>query len=705
MTLLQYIGEWVGWKMIKVRRDVIEYVEEHGSGGSQTFLGLTDTPSSYTDQSGKGVKVNTPANGLMFYTIIDTFKDLKDVPVYTGNALKFLRIKSDESGVEWVTSDAPLYGSDTQIPYMYHGNYGYSGSFTFDEPNNKLSVINIGCISIMTDAVQASGAYYICLDNELFQDGDIKLYQDNGFKIGVYLSEEFGHLCKLMPRGISIGYKTSEPYIDNYSILIGSCINANDRENIAIGYDIANNIGRSNILIGNNIGNVGNSTVSIGYYSGQNSTGSNNIFLGYSAGKNQTTLSDLLIIDNQDRGTAANEQTKSMFYGVFGADISSQTLRINAKTGIGKSSSSVAYLSLPAGTTTVAPMKIESGSLLTTPQIGAFEFWGGRFYLTDGNPTRKIIAWNPMTASGDIIYGGANGVETRLAKGTNGQVLTLVSGLPAWQTPSTITYGSQYQIPVTNAGGTGFSYSSYFTYGFTIGQIVKSSHANIISEFYKTDGSGNTVNKIAIADSISGSEIGLVYTLNNYNYIISAYDDNNNLFSYCNGGLVSDFFNIGSYYNMNIIDEAKIYLAQNISSDVLNDLRFYNNSGVFTVEKCTVANDAKGHGTWKTFLKSLDAFTALTVQNNASTWDCYTGLNKTVSISANWGLTISNFENGMFGDLKVTVTEGTPDITLTASGVTFKGNGNLLDLANGIYHLCWVCSSSSTIEYNIALYE
>lgn len=42
-------------------------------------------------------------------------------------------------------------------------------------------------------------------------------------------------------------------------------------------------------------------------------------------------------------------------------------------------------------------------------------------------------ALSPMTSSGDIIYGGASGTGTRLAKGTDGQVLTLASGIPAWQ--------------------------------------------------------------------------------------------------------------------------------------------------------------------------------------------------------------------------------------------------------------------------------
>ena len=43
---------------------------------------------------------------------------------------------------------------------------------------------------------------------------------------------------------------------------------------------------------------------------------------------------------------------------------------------------------------------------------------------------------NPMTASGDIIYGGTSGTPTRLAKGTDGQVLTLTSGNPSWAAAS-----------------------------------------------------------------------------------------------------------------------------------------------------------------------------------------------------------------------------------------------------------------------------
>jgi hypothetical protein len=40
---------------------------------------------------------------------------------------------------------------------------------------------------------------------------------------------------------------------------------------------------------------------------------------------------------------------------------------------------------------------------------------------------------NPMTTAGDMIYGGVAGAPTRLAAATDGWVLTLVSGAPAWQ--------------------------------------------------------------------------------------------------------------------------------------------------------------------------------------------------------------------------------------------------------------------------------
>ena len=59
----------------------------------------------------------------------------------------------------------------------------------------------------------------------------------------------------------------------------------------------------------------------------------------------------------------------------------------------------------------------------------ALYVWSGSAWSA---PTSGMA--NPMTTSGDVIYGGASGTPTRLAAGSNGQVLTLAAGIPSWAT-------------------------------------------------------------------------------------------------------------------------------------------------------------------------------------------------------------------------------------------------------------------------------
>ena len=64
----------------------------------------------------------------------------------------------------------------------------------------------------------------------------------------------------------------------------------------------------------------------------------------------------------------------------------------------------------------------------------------GYFLKTQGagaNPAWAAAMSNPMTAAGDIVYGGASGVPTRLAKGSALQFLRMNSGAtaPEWTTP------------------------------------------------------------------------------------------------------------------------------------------------------------------------------------------------------------------------------------------------------------------------------
>lgn len=73
---------------------------------------------------------------------------------------------------------------------------------------------------------------------------------------------------------------------------------------------------------------------------------------------------------------------------------------------------------------------------------------------------------NPMTTLGDVIYGGASGTPTRLAVGTEGHVLKVVSGSPAWAAESgggittlnTLTAATQ--TFATGTSGTDFGISS-----------------------------------------------------------------------------------------------------------------------------------------------------------------------------------------------------------------------------------------------------
>lgn len=93
------------------------------------------------------------------------------------------------------------------------------------------------------------------------------------------------------------------------------------------------------------------------------------------------------------------------------------------------------------------------------------------------------------------------------------------------------------------------------------------------------------------------------------------------------------------------------------------------------------------------------AYATLAVTSNATTWDCSTGLNKRVTISANLALTITNLVDGMSGDLVVNVSS-ISSITITTTGFTQKKYGSLTSKPIGKYHLCWICEGTN-IDFNI----
>ena len=50
--------------------------------------------------------------------------------------------------------------------------------------------------------------------------------------------------------------------------------------------------------------------------------------------------------------------------------------------------------------------------------------------------------------------------------------------------------------------------------------------------------------------------------------------------------------------NIDLLSSKYQYIASSTTADSLNDIRVFNNGGIFKVERCTLANATKGAGTW-----------------------------------------------------------------------------------------------------------
>ena len=104
-----------------------------------------------------------------------------------------------------------------------------------------------------------------------------------------------------------------------------------------------------------------------------------------------------------------------------------------------------------------------------------------RYHATDTSTANVVNGFvpigagmtNPMTAQGDIIYGGSSGTPTALAKGTAGQLLAMNSGAtaPEWKTVTLPPMGTAYGSGDTAIGSTsiaGASGQNYYAtaYGY-----------------------------------------------------------------------------------------------------------------------------------------------------------------------------------------------------------------------------------------------
>jgi hypothetical protein len=118
-----------------------------------------------------------------------------------------------------------------------------------------------------------------------------------------------------------------------------------------------------------------------------------------------------------------------------------------------------------AGTTAAntAPIKLTSGSLLTSAEAGAIEFLTDNLYFTQTTSTtrKKVATYDDSSgATGDIYYRDSSGYFVRLGIGSSNQVLGVSGGLPAWaqaifatatKTATTYTISSSDTVIIADA--------------------------------------------------------------------------------------------------------------------------------------------------------------------------------------------------------------------------------------------------------------
>ena len=195
----------------------------------------------------------------------------------------------------------------------------------------------------------------------------------------------------------------------------------------------------------------------------------NNESIGW---RNAANNADLLLTVNASNVLQFNSQS-FIFSGlgsIVNADVSASAAIVYSKLSLTNSivnadissSAAISRSKLAALTASRAMVTDGSGndsaSAVTATELG---YLSG---VTSALQTQiNTKATNPMTTGGDVIYGGASGVPTRLANGTLGQFLKSNGGTsaPSWSFPTIQLLAPSIQRFLSGSGTYGLSY--YFT--------------------------------------------------------------------------------------------------------------------------------------------------------------------------------------------------------------------------------------------------
>jgi hypothetical protein len=169
-----------------------------------------------------------------------------------------------------------------------------------------------------------------------------------------------------------------------------------------------NIIGIGNLALGAYSGYkaLGNYNVFVGYDSGENNTGSGSVCLGAYSGRYETE-SNKFYVDNQLRGSEANDRSMALLYGVFNATASSQTLTTNsvftATYGIATRVGGTTSSSTPTPDCDTQDL-YDLTALATGATFGAPTGtpWNGKKLIIriKDNGSQQTLAWNPIYVSG-----------------------------------------------------------------------------------------------------------------------------------------------------------------------------------------------------------------------------------------------------------------------------------------------------------------
>ncbi len=137
--------------LINVGNGLIINSENELELADRSFLDLIDTPSEYTDNAGKLLKVMENETGLDYTTIelITDFLGLSDTPSdYTGDGGKSLRVADTEDGIEFVEGTNEPIAKRLFEDGSFYYRFNFDESWSSDADSNTYQALGTGTFEL-----------------------------------------------------------------------------------------------------------------------------------------------------------------------------------------------------------------------------------------------------------------------------------------------------------------------------------------------------------------------------------------------------------------------------------------------------------------------------------------------------------------------------------------------------------------------------